>query len=110
MDAHSSIPGLAEASSDGDDLGELAERLHDVQSEPDDDPVDDPLLDLVRNGGGAPKGLSKEEHCAWSLLQEHPLVTKEVKVADSLLAALEFERDQDPQASTTFAPTCSTNG
>ena len=51
---------------------------------------------LVDTGGGAPKGLSQREHCAWALLQDHPWSAGVPCNNAELKAAVEFECMNEP--------------
>ena len=44
-----------------------------------------------KNGGGAPKGLTQEEHTQWGLIQEHPLNKQDGMLSDEVKQALKDE-------------------
>lgn len=79
----SRVPGGDNGSNDADDIE-------------DDMVAADPDEPFVRNGGGAPKGLSHREHVAWALSQEHPQKYLKTDIAPELSAAVEFEITTNP--------------
>jgi len=60
-------------------------------------PAPDFCEPFVKNGGGAPKGLSQREHVTWALLQEHPWADALLKCDPDNVEAVNFEINNPPE-------------